>query len=777
MMEISNIKYQISKTQTKNKKYFWFLICVFDFWFLIFGFPSFAQEKLSSSELITKAWDAQGKREFDKAIEYTQKCIDLYKEEAGRQHTLLKDYPASAQIPLSDVAVAYFIQAEASMRQEKLKEAKEKFQFIIDRYRYAVAWDPSRGVYWKVAGVAKESIDKINLELSGKEELAAAQAKAKAPKTTVMLYEPGKEDVVDYEKYGEWTHIASKEYKYVIKDQEGLAQATGEGIYPNTTSVRWDPNFQKLRKDDRLKGSHWDFVHTQDLEAAFLKWATSTEPEGVKLFYTGLILEKSGLLKHALKSYYAIVVHYPASYGWTYWHTPWYVGQAAISKINFILRRHPELGLKLVDARIRIVNGYDNDVSNDVVITNPGRFEKLSIKTPKLLNKIRETLRALKQKKEIKKTIGQGNVRLAQYQDGSWELLVDGKPWTVKAVTYAPTKIGQSPDEGTLGNWMFEDFNQNGRIDGPYDSYLEDKSEPVGDFQLMKNMGVNAIRLYHHPKEINKELLRDLYNTYGIRVIMGDFLGKYALGSQAPWNPGTDYSNPEHKKNMLASVRKMVEDSKDEPYLLFWILGNENVYGVACNADKDPENFFKFANEAAQLIKSIDKEHPVAIASGDTLYLDRFAKFCPDIDIFGANVYRGDYGFGFLWEAVKEEADKAVLPTEFGCPAYAEGMSQDEAEAAQENYHKGNWEDIEYNMASAEGAGNSIGGIVFEFLDEWWKAYEPKKHDTKGFFTGPFPDGYMHEEWLGLVSQADGKDSPFKRQLRKSYYLYQKMWR
>ena len=753
-------------------------LVVCSLWLAVCSNFALAEDSPSSAELITRAWAVQGERKFGLAFEHTQKCIDLYKEEADRQHALLKDYPKKEQSPLSDVAVAYFIQAEALMRQEKLMEAKEKFQYVVSRYRFAVAWDPSRGVYWKVAAVAKESIEKINEELSPKEKKPKEPLKAQAPKTQVALYDPGKEEVIDYEKYGEFTNIGSKEYKYVIKDQEGLSRAAGEGIYPNTTSVRWDPNFQKLRQDERFKGSHWDFVHSPDLEAAFLKWAVSTEPEGVKLFYTGLILEKSGLLKAALKCYYAIVVHYPASYGWTYWHTPWYVAQAALAKINFILRRHSELGLKLVEARIRIVNGYDNDLSNDVIITNPGRFEKVLIKTPKLLKKIRETLRAFKEKKEIKKTVGEGIVRLAQYQDGSWELLLEGKPFLVKAITYAPTKIGQSPDEGTLGNWMQEDFNQNGKIDGPYDSYWEDNpNKPIGDFQLMKEMGVNAIRLYHHPKEINKELLRDLYKTYGLRVIMGDFLGKYALGSQAPWNPGTDYRNPEHKKNMLESVKKMVEESKNEPYLLFWLLGNENVYGVACNADKHPESFFRFANEAAQLIKSIDKQHPVAIASGDTLYLDRFGRFCPDIDIFGANVYRGDYGFGTLWQAVKEEADKPVMPTEFGCPAYAEGLSLEETEEAQANYHRGAWEDIEYNMASGEGAGNSIGGIVFEFLDEWWKAYEPKKHDTKGFFSGPFPDGYMHEEWLGVAGQGDGKDSPFKRHLRKSYYLYQKMWR
>jgi beta-glucuronidase len=167
----------------------------------------------------------------------------------------------------------------------------------------------------------------------------------------------------------------------------------------------------------------------------------------------------------------------------------------------------------------------------------------------------------------------------------------------------------------------------------------------------------------------------------------------------------------------------------------------------------------------------------VAICSGDTLFLDRFGKNAPDIDIFGSNAYRGDFGFGYLWEAVKEEADKPVFITEFGCPAYDDDESWEIAEQAQADYHRGCWEDIEYNQAFKEGAGNCVGGIVFEWLDEWWKAYEPFTHDTKGLFSGPFPDGYMHEEWLGVCGQGNGKLSPFLRQLRKAYYMYQKAWR
>ena len=159
------------------------------------------------------------------------------------------------------------------------------------------------------------------------------------------------------------------------------------------------------------------------------------------------------------------------------------------------------------------------------------------------------------------------------------------------------------------------------------------------------------------------------------------------------------------------------------------------------------------------------------------MYLDKFGKDAPDIDIFGTNAYRGDYGFGFLWKQAREETDRPVFITEFGCPSYSEGKTVDETEELQADYHRGSWEDIENNMAFSVGAGNSIGGVAFEWLDEWWKAYEPRTHDTKGLWAGPFPDGYMHEEWLGVSGQGDGKFSPFLRRLRKTYFMYKKLWR
>ena len=742
----------------------------------------------TSAELIDKAWAAQGQKNYEEVFKYTQTVIDTYKDAADKEQASLKELPKSKQEieavqNLNDVATAYFIQAESYRDQGKTQEAIKDFKTILEKYCYGQAWD-QRGWFWSIAKTSRQSIIKLSpseqlpAPCPGTEIVTLPMKPVSQLITKIVLYDEGKEDFVDYTKYGEFTNIDTKDYKYIIKDQEGLSAAVGEGVYPNTTSIRWDPEFKKALKEKRLEGDKWDFLQSPDLEAAFLKWATASEPQGIKMFYTGLILEKAGLIKHAIKCYYSIVVNFPGSYGWTYWHTPWYVGQAAIAKINFLLRRNPSFGFKLVDTDIRIINGYDKDVCNDIVITNPGRFVKVS-PLEKLKHKTSTDLLS------IKKRRGKGRVNLLEYETGDWQLMVNGKPYIVKGVTYAPTKVGQSPDTGTMTNWMEDDFNHNGKIDGPYDAFvdknknnLQDRDEPsVGDFKLMKDMGVNTIRVYHQPSKVDKDLMREMYDNYGIMVIMGDFFGKYAIGSGAPWNPGTDYTNEEQRRKMKESVLGMVKEFKDEPYILFWLLGNENVYGYACNADKEPEAFFKFANEVALEIKAIDPNHPVAIGNGDIVFLDRFAKYSPDIDIFGTNAYRGDYGFGLIWRQVKDEANRAVLITEYGCAAFAENRELEEAELLQAEYHRAAWEDIENNSAFSGGVGNSIGGVTFEWLDEWWKAYEPWVHDTKGLWKGPFPDGLMHEEWLGLCTQGDGKISPFLRQLREVYYMYKKAWR
>lgn len=605
---------------------------------------------------------------------------------------------------------------------------------------------------------------------------------------TFKLHHPGSEEIVNYEKYGRFKNVGTSKYKYTIINKQELKKAVGEGIFPNTESVLHDPQYIKMKNSGILEGNHWNFINTDNYQANFYKWATAPEEPGQKLFYTALSLEKSGNLIHAIKAYYAIVIHFPNSFGKTYWNTPWYVGPTSIDKIHFITRNNPQLKIKLIDARIQVVNKFDDNVNNDRFIVNPGKL----ITKPNIPQKIKNG--------DITKKIGKGICQLVQYSNNHWQVLINEKPTLIKAIAYQISKVGTSPDTGTLSphrDWMIQDFNNNKILD-VYETWVDknfnNKKDPdeknVGDFQLMKEMGVNAIRVYHHG--YNKKLLQELYEKFGIMVLMGDFLGMYTIGSGAGWYEGTDYTNPAHKENMIESVKEMVNEYKDEPYVLMWILGNENNYGVVgdanspgtgCRAKEQPQDYYRFVNEVAKIIKSIDPyKRPVAICNGDLLFLDIFAKYCDKIDVFGANVYRGA-GFGnSFWQDIKDLTNKPVLITEYGCPAYAKGKSKIEIEQYQSEYHKQCWLDILYNSGDYDGVGNAIGGVVFEWIDEWWKAgpppnFDPSIQETKGNFQGPFYDGWFYEEWLGIASQGNGTNSPFLRQLRKVYFTYKDLWK
>lgn len=610
------------------------------------------------------------------------------------------------------------------------------------------------------------------------------------------LYDKGSGDIVDYSQFGSFENVGTDKYQYKVTDKKGLAAAVGEGIYPNN-SVYKDPVLRILSSKGKIAGSQWDYVNIDDQQLAFYRWATaSTETPGVQQYYTALALEKLGQHVSAINAYYAVIVHTPKAVGWSWFRSPLYMARLAIDRIDFITRKHPELGIKLVGAKISVENGYNWTTSDDRFIVDPGKLVKVD---PSELKLKRVDLSGMK----TVRTLGGAAAQFVQYENGHWQMMVDGKPFVIKGIAYTPTPVGRSPHDGyDLNDWMISDLNQNGKIDGPFDSWVDangnneqDPNEPVvGDFALLKAMGVNTIRFYHHAK--SKELLRQLYKDYGIRVIMGDFLGMYAVGSGADWFAGTDYTDEPQKEKMRQSVREMVMEYKDEPYVLMWMLGNESNYGepgvadvgekkgkvgLGSRAKLQPEAHYGFVNEVAGLIKSIDPSRPVGVSNGEVITIDILGRNSNNIDVFAANVYRGSDGFGrTFWEDARDHMDKPVLVAEFGCPAYHSRKNQEEADRLQMEYLRGNWEDIRANIAGY-GYGNAIGGVLFEFIDEWWKA-GPRKpqelltHSTKGDFKANFPDEWIYEEWLGVADQGDGSHSPYLRHLRRSYDYFKKAW-
>ncbi|MEI8011034.1 MAG: glycoside hydrolase family 2 TIM barrel-domain containing protein [Candidatus Omnitrophota bacterium] len=722
----------------------------------------------SSDEMVRLAWDALNKADHAEVQRLFDAGKAQYGEESATLGSFLKDFPPRDRVKdyqvMNDLGTVYFVLLESLRSQGKTEDAVALAKVAIEKFPFAQAWDASRGGYWSIAEKSRIVMDQLTGATERQEEALRV-----VPLTRPTLAFPGKDAVIDYRKYGKFSGVGTTNYKYEMFRPSILAAATGEGVYPNTSDVLKDPQYRKIFREGRLNGTHWDHVNTRDLEAAFYKWAVAGEDPGMKLFFTALIFEKAKMYPEAVKAYHALVVQFPRCSGFTYWHTPWYPAQAAIAKIRNIIRQHPEAGLCYTGGKIRVINGSDNDTTNDVFEVDPGIVSQC--RGPAPVKKV-----ALG---KVKRTLGGKRTSFVQYANGHWRMLVNGKPYMIKGITYAPTKIGQSPDNGTLENWMYQkdDSMHWAWVDKNGNNAQDADEMPVGDFQLMKDMGVNAVRIYHNNNKINISLLREMYEKYGIMVVMGDFVGKYALGSGADWKSGTDYENTWHLASMMRSVEAMVRAYKDEPFILMWLLGNENNYGVASNADKKPEAYFKFLNAVARRIKEIDPSRPVAVCNGDTLFLDKMAEFAPQVDAYGANVYRGDYGFGSFWDEVRETVDRPAFITEYGAPGYSKISDPDEAEEQQAMYHQGSWMDIMANSAGfAEGEGNAVGGIAFEWLDEWWKNYEPRRHDTKADVIGPFAGGYYFEEWFGLVGQGNGGVSPLLRQPRKAFYKYREMW-
>jgi beta-glucuronidase len=596
---------------------------------------------------------------------------------------------------------------------------------------------------------------------------------------------------IDFEKFGSYVGAGTPNFKYKAKDRAAIAKAMGAGLYPNPGSIENEPDFQVWRKTNSGPINPWDQVNTGDAQADFYGWTLAKDVgPGVKLFFTAEALAAAGHYKQALKAYHAILVFFPGEPCWSADHSfVWYVGPAALGKIETITK-HQNIGYRLKGAACLVENGSDVNLDNDVVTVNPGTWVKYTRS-----NKPGNVGKMIAQR-------GYGRVQLHQFEDRSWKLFVDKKPFFVRGVTYLPTLVGSHVSDGAANSWMSTDADENGRIDTAYESWIDsngnhkrDSKEPlVGDFQLMKDMGVNTIRLFrgrqaleYDPSEFNKKLLREMNQKYGISAIMGDYLGAYTVGSGAEWEAGTDYTDPVQLKNMRELITAYVKDHRNEPYVLMWLLGNENlmdadysgVNATRTRAATQVQAYLRFVNEIAELIHRLDPNHPVAIGNLDTTHLREYALYAPAVDIFGANSYLGAGGFGRLWKNVQDQYDRPVLVTEYGCDAF-DSRNGREDEDMQALYHKGNWEDIQLNASGRGEEGNAIGGVVFEFMDEWWKSNNGPwdMHDSTQDSTMAFPDGWGSEEWYGLISQGDGSQSPLARYPRKAYYLYKdKLWK
>ncbi|MDR0333782.1 MAG: hypothetical protein LBI15_10000 [Dysgonamonadaceae bacterium] len=95
------------------------------------------------------------------------------------------------------------------------------------------------------------------------------------------------------------------------------------------------------------------------------------------------------------------------------------------------------------------------------------------------------------------------------------------------------------------------------------------------------------------------------------------------------------YHNEEFKERTKASVRELAEAIGEHPNLLVWGIGNEIDLGNA-----NIPAAWKFANELALLIKSIDSRSLVStVIAHNARALDLIAEYAPAIEVIGINSY------------------------------------------------------------------------------------------------------------------------------------------
>ena len=130
--------------------------------------PDFGDHR--SETLVAKAWDAYGSKNFDDALAYVGKTVELYEGEAKQMQASLKELPRREskedtfkRWALNDVGTSLFIKGETLLKQGDKKAAREAFDKLVKEFPFAQCWD-SKGWFWKPADAAKKRLAELEFD-------------------------------------------------------------------------------------------------------------------------------------------------------------------------------------------------------------------------------------------------------------------------------------------------------------------------------------------------------------------------------------------------------------------------------------------------------------------------------------------------------------------------------------------------------------------------------------------------------------------------------------
>lgn len=386
-------------------------------------------------------------------------------------------------------------------------------------------------------------------------------------------------------------------------------------------------------------------------------------------------------------------------------------------------------------------------------------------------------------------------------------LYLNNEPFTVKGVNYSPIPIGASfDDDDKIGDVFFDFFNPVHKVD-------------FAKMREMGTNTIRIYSLFPWHPQKGKSLPRDHTRFFDLAYNGGDHpiyvwvsypisngIFRYKVVKEKPsdgWFVETSgkYFVEDNRKepgfnwlgNQTAEMRK-ISDAEAfiaiakkyaaHPAVFGWVLGNE------LNSPQNRANpkYWNYLNTLAGELKKIDPTKLIMVAliddSMETLqWVNKLKVDLSNIDIWGINSYRGSVqpglnnfgqGEGSLFVEYAKYTNKPLIITEFGvpsttrqdivdrgivpctgedhqylvesCPA-SSVVAVDSDHVAE--YIEGHWKDI------LDHAPIVLGGIVFEWQDEYWKVSHQGKqckhhqHQSCGVNVN-FPGGCWDEAAFGI---------------------------
>lgn len=383
------------------------------------------------------------------------------------------------------------------------------------------------------------------------------------------------------------------------------------------------------------------------------------------------------------------------------------------------------------------------------------------------------------------KVVGQTNSSIAIQESGfEWTSTI-AKPmlwspaqpqlYTLEVSVSSPSGLHKQREKIGIRSFVFEDhgpFRLNGKRLLLQGTHRHEDHAGVGnamtepmmrkEMVMMKNMGVNFIRLGHYQQS---RIILELCDSLGILV-----------WEEIPWCRG-GLGNETYKQQARDMLSNMIHQHYNHPSAIIWGLGNENDWpGDFPVFDK--EKIRVFMRELNDLAHLLDPTRKTAIRRCD---------FCKDIvDVYSPSIWAGWYrGRYSEYKQVTEKEFKSVnhfLHVEWGGDSHAHRHSE-EPEAILNQIATGNGADERKGDALQKG-----GDVRVSRDGDWSETYicnlidwHLKEQETMPWLTGaaywPFKDfstPVRPENPVPYVNQKGVIERDFS--IKSPYYVFQSYW-